>query len=95
MKKSNAKPVTAALSAAFLATAISPLASAEVNPFSATPLTAGYDVVSAGEHEGKCGEGKCGEGEDKTAEGKCGEGKCGESEEKSAEGKCGEGKCGG
>lgn len=93
MKDSNSKPVTAALSAAFLAAAISPLASADVNPFSATPLTAGYDIVSAGSHEGKCGEGKCGEGEDKAGEGKCGEGKCGE--EKTSEGKCGEGKCGG
>ena len=93
MSKFKAKPVTAALGAAFLATAISPIASADVNPFSATPLNAGYDIVNAGDHEGKCGEGKC--GESKGEEGKCGEGKCGGDAEKDAEGKCGEGKCGG
>jgi len=85
MSKFKAKPLTAALGAAFLATAISPIASADVNPFSATPLNNGYDIVNADGHEGKCGEGKCGEskgGEDKGEEGKCGEGKCGE-------GKCG------
>ena len=92
MSKFKAKPVTAALGAAFLATAISPIASADVNPFSATPLNAGYDIVNAGDHEGKCGEGKC--GESKGEEGKCGEGKCGGDAEKDAEGKCGEGKCG-
>ena len=96
MSKLKAKPVTAALGAAFLATAISPIASADVNPFSATPLNAGYDIVNAGDHEGKCGEGKCGEskGEDKGEEGKCGEGKCGGDAKKDGEGKCGEGKCG-
>lgn len=86
MSKIKMKPVTAALGAAFLATAISPMASADVNPFSATPLNAGYDIVNADDHgdhddhEGKCGEGKCGEsdsGKDKGEEGKCGEGKCG------------------
>ena len=74
------KPLAAALGAAFLATAISPLASAEVNPFSAQQLSGGYDLANFGGHgkdgEGKCGEGKCGEG-DKDGEGKCGEGKGG------------------
>lgn len=85
MSKFKAKPVTAVLGAAFLATAISPMATADTSPFSATPLNTGYDIVNAddhADHEGKCGEGKCGEsdsdsGKDKGEEGKCGEGKCG------------------
>jgi uncharacterized low-complexity protein len=98
------KPLAAALGAAFLATSISPLLSAEVNPFSAQQLSGGYDLASYGSHdgEGKCGEGKCGEGEKSEGEGeksegegKCGEGKCGEGEKSEGEGKCGEGKCGG
>ncbi|MFT4520662.1 MAG: putative low-complexity protein [Halioglobus sp.] len=85
-------PLAAALGAAFLATAISPLASAEVNPFSAQQLTSGYDLTSYDKHaEGGCGEDKA-EGEGKCGEGKCGEGKAeGKAE---GEGKCGEGKCG-
>ena len=85
MAKSK-KTLSVALSAAFLASAAAPAAIADVNPFELNPLSSGYDVVSKGGHEGKCGEGKCGEG-------KCGEGKCGG--EKDGEGKCGEGKCGG
>jgi uncharacterized low-complexity protein len=92
------KPLIVALSAAFLASSVVPMATAEVNPFSAQSLNGGYDLANYDKHkEGKCGEGKCGE---KTAEGKCGEkdaeGKCGE---KDAEGACGEkdaeGSCGG
>ena len=98
------KPLAAALGAAFLATAVAPLASADVNPFAATQLSSGYDLANYGSHEGKCGEGKC--GGDKAmkkakshAEGKCGEGKCGgdkamKKAKSHAEGKCGEGKCG-
>ena len=89
----NKNPIAAALGAAFLATAISPLASAEANPFSAQSLNAGYDLASYDRHEGKCGEGKCG-GDKAEGEGKCGEGKCG-GEKSEGEGKCGEGKCGG
>ena len=63
------KPLAAALGAAFLATSMAPMVSAEVNPFSAQQLSGGYDLASYGHHE-KDGEGKCGEG-------KCGEGKCG------------------
>ena len=90
------KPLAAALGAAFLATSIAPLVSAEVNPFSAQQLSGGYDLASYGSHdaEGKCGEGKCGEGEKSEDEGKCGEGKCGEGEKTEDEGKCGGGKCG-
>jgi len=94
MAKSK-KPLAAALGAAFLASSIVPLASAEVNPFSAQQLSGGYDLASFDKHagEGKCGEGKCGE-EKAEGEGKCGEGKCGE-DKADGEGKCGEGKCGG
>ena len=71
------KPLAAALGAAFLASAVSPVVSAGTNPFAANQLSGGYDLVSFGHHEeGKCGEGKCG-GDKKEAEGKCGEGKCG------------------
>ncbi|MEQ9462396.1 MAG: hypothetical protein RJQ10_01935 [Haliea sp.] len=87
------KPLAIALGAAFLASSVVPMASAEANPFAAEQLNTGYNLASynshgEGDHEGKCGEGKCGE---KDGEGKCGEGKCGE---KDGEGKCGEGKCG-
>ena len=96
MSTSNKKPLAAALGAAFLATAVAPLASADVNPFAANQLNSGYELANYGNAEGKCGEGKCGEKGGK--EGKCGEGKCGEkgkSEGKGKkEGKCGEGKCG-
>ena len=55
------KPLAAALGAAFLATSIAPLVSAEMNPFSAQQLSGGYDLASYGKDgEGKCGEGKCG-----------------------------------
>ena len=86
MSKSNKTQVAAALGAAFLATSVAPIATADVNPFSATQLSAGYDLTNYHDHEGKCGEGKCGEG-------KCGEGKCG-GDKADKEGKCGEGKCG-
>jgi uncharacterized low-complexity protein len=58
------KPLAMALGAAFLASAIAPMASAEVNPFSAQQLSGGYDLANYDKHggEGKCGEGKCGEG---------------------------------
>jgi uncharacterized low-complexity protein len=101
------KPLAAALGAAFLASSIAPLVSAESNPFSAQQLNGGYDLVSHqkdSDSEGKCGEGKC--GEKKAAhEGKCGgdkaagEGSCGD-KKAAGEGSCGdkaagEGSCGG
>jgi len=90
MTKSTAKPLTAALGAAFVtAMAQVPATQAAENPFATTELQNGYKL--AAHHEGKCGEGKC--GGDKKSEGKCGEGKCGG--DKKSEGKCGEGKCGG
>ena len=97
MKNLTKKPLAAALGAAFVSSiALSPIASADANPFGVTALDSGYMVVAdAKSAEGKCGEGKCGEGMKKKAEGKCGEGKCGEGMKKKAEGKCGEGKCGG
>jgi uncharacterized low-complexity protein len=103
------KPLAAALGAAFLATSIAPLVSAEVNPFSAQQLSGGYDLASYGKDgEGKCGEGKCGEGKKADGEGSCGgdkakkgEGSCGGDKAKKGEGSCGgdkakkgEGKCG-
>ena len=101
------KPLAAALGAAFLATSIAPLVSAEVNPFSAQQLSGGYDLASYGKDgEGKCGEGKCGEGKKADGEGSCGgdkakgEGNCGGDKAK-GEGSCGgdkakgEGSCGG
>ncbi len=104
MANHSIKPIAAALGAAFLASTIVPAASASANPFAATELNAGYDIVNQGkEGEGKCGEGKCGgdkgdrgEKGEKGGEGKCGEGKCGgdkgdrgDKGEKSGEGKCG------
>jgi uncharacterized low-complexity protein len=86
------KSIAATVGASVLATALSPLALADTNPFALTEMSSGYQLADHHEGaEGKCGEGKCGEGKT-AAEGKCGEGKCGE--KKPAEGKCGEGKCG-
>jgi len=83
------KPLAAALGAAFLATSLSPLASAETNPFSAQQLSGGYDLANFDKHaEGKCGDDKAG------GEGKCGEGKADGDDKADGEGKCGEGKCG-
>ena len=99
MANSIKKPLAAALSAAFLATSIAPLASAEVNPFAANSLSSGYDLANYAHHEegkgaeGKCGEGKCGGDKKAEKEGKCGEGKCGGDKKAAKEGKCGEGKC--
>ena len=73
------KPLAAALGAAFLASAIAPVASAAANPFSAQHLNGGYDLLNYSNHaEGKCGEGKCGGEKKAEGEGKCGEGKCGD-----------------
>lgn len=97
MANSTKKPLAAALGAAFLASAIAPVASAEVNPFTANTLSSGYDLANYAHHgeEGKCGEGKCGGDKKAEKEGKCGEGKCGGDKKAEKEGKCGEGKCGG
>ena len=83
------KPLAAALGAAFLATSIAPMVSAEMNPFSAQQLSGGYDLASYGKDgEGKCGEGKCGENKAK------GEGSCGD-KKAAGEGSCGGKKAGG
>ena len=89
------KPLAAALGAAFLATSISPLVTAEANPFSAQQLSGGYDLANYAHHgEGKCGEGKCGDSKSD------GEGSCGD-KKADGEGSCGgdkadgEGSCGG
>jgi uncharacterized low-complexity protein len=95
MSKSNKTHLAAALGAAFLATSVAPIVSADVNPFSATQLNTGYDLANYGAHEGSCGGDKADKAD---KEGKCGEGKCGGDKAKAKagkEGKCGEGKCGG
>ena len=101
------KPLASALGAAFLASSIVPVTAAGVNPFSAQPLSGGYDLASFDKDaEGSCGGRKGGEGScggKKGGEGSCGgkkggEGSCG-SMEKDGEGSCGgkkdaEGSCG-
>ncbi len=84
-------PLAAALGAAFLATALTPVALAETDPFVATQLNGGYDLVNYGEEgeadaepaEGKCGEGSCGEGDAEESEEEEGDGE-GEAEEAEA-----------
>jgi len=87
------KPLAAALGAAFLATAVAPLAGAAVNPFSSKQLSGGYDLPSYNHHEDgeKAMEGSC--GDKKATEGSCGdkkatEGSCGD--KKATEGSCGD-----
>ena len=96
LAKKSGLAVAAGAATFAVSLAASPLAKADVNPFSTTDLGSGYLQLAEGScGEGKCGEGKC--GEKKGKEGKCGEGKCGEGkcgEKKGSEGKCGEGKCG-
>ena len=103
------RPLTAALGAAFLASSIAPLVSADANPFSAQPLNGGYNLASFDKHmEGGCGgnktegEGSCG-GKKAESEGSCGGKKAeghGASGDAEAEGHGdgkkadGEGKCG-
>jgi uncharacterized low-complexity protein len=103
MLNKRLKPITAAIGTAFAASmAATSFADVQENPFGATDLGAGYDLLAKDEAEGKCGEGKCGEGKcgeaKDDAEGKCGEAKSDskdDAEGKCGEGKCGEGKCGG
>jgi len=86
-KQNTLRPIAAALGTTFaVSLALSPIASAEQNPFSVTELSGGFMVADNAE-------GHCGAGKDTSAEGKCGEGKCGE-KRAAHEGKCGEGKCG-
>ena len=86
MNTKTIRPLAAAIGASFLALSVMPTASAGVNPFEITQLSAGYELASADKSatEGKCGEGKCGGSKAGSA-----------SKSQSAEGKCGEGKCGG
>jgi uncharacterized low-complexity protein len=97
MKKQLLTGIT--LSSSVALAALSGAVLASENPFSASELSAGYQLAQADSKpkEGKCGEGKCGaKGEGKKPEGKCGEGKCGakDDDSKKKDGKCGEGKCG-
>ncbi len=57
-KKSELKPLAAAVGAVLVASAFTiPTVSAEENPFQMTELSSGYMLAGK---EGKCGEGKCG-----------------------------------
>lgn len=104
MKKIGKSSLTVGLSAAFVASATIPSAVAESNPFAATPLASGYEVVNQVQHqpveskdfkEGKCGEGKCGGSSSIDADKAERKGKiCDGSKKAAKEGKCGEGKCG-
>ena len=89
MKNTMKKSLSVAMGATFLtAMSVSPIVSADANPFGMQNLESGYLQVA----EGKCGEGKMDTSE-KAKEAKCGEGKCGEGKmeksEKTKEGKCG------
>ena len=96
-KQSKSKPLSIALGAAAVASlGAAGIANAESTGdiFAMDELSSGY--LTAGGHEGSCGEGKCGS-DKKDGEGSCGgdkdgEGSCGG--DKKGEGKCGEGKCG-
>lgn len=105
MKKQNFASLAAA--SAFAAVALTPVANAADNPFSASQLQAGYQLAQADTKgtDGKCGakksDAKC--GADKKADAKCGadkksDAKCGA--DKKADAKCGadkksaDGKCG-
>ena len=50
-------------------------ADADQDLFSMEELDTGY--LTAGGHEGSCGEGSCGDDKKKDGEGSCGEGSCG------------------
>jgi uncharacterized low-complexity protein len=108
MSKLSNKPLSIVLGAAMVTSlGVAGLANAKSGEdiFAMEELSSGY--LTAGAHEGSCGEdkgkgseGSCGEkggegscGENKDGEKKGGEGSCGE--KKDGEGKCGEGKCGG
>jgi len=104
MSKKTIKPLTLAISAAFVGSlALSTMSSASENPFSMTAINAETTITVAAK-DGKCGEGKCGKKKDATKkkDGKCGgakkkDGKCGgtmKKSDKKKDGKCGEGKCG-
>lgn len=80
------KTLALALSGAFALSVATTTVNAAENPFSATTLSAGYQVADGHEKmkDGKCGTGKCGANKakmEKEHEGKC-------SAEKAAEGSC-------
>ncbi|MBD3610145.1 MAG: hypothetical protein HUJ30_06315 [Gammaproteobacteria bacterium] len=107
MKKTNLKPVSLAVGAAFAASiAAAPVANAVENPFSMNELSSGYKLAS-NHMEGNCGsnkgkEGNCGgNAKERANEGNCGskqmgkgkEGNCGGNNAKPQK-KANEGKCG-
>ena len=102
----NRNLASLAIGSTFAAIALTPVAHATGNPFTAAKLETGYQLAQADTKgaDGKCGakkaEAKC--GADKKMDAKCGadnktEAKCGADKkavEKKLDGKCGEAKCG-
>ncbi|MEW6647790.1 MAG: low-complexity protein [Pseudomonadota bacterium] len=96
--KGNKHTVTAAGTALLAALALTPAAATTGNPFSASPLPAGYMLAdSMGSAAKTTGEAKCGADKARQAqEAKCGANKAQPVQEKKQlqEAKCGEAKCG-
>jgi uncharacterized low-complexity protein len=90
--KHSKKPLASLVGATFLAAAMPALSSS--NPFTANPLSSGYDLVSRAKTDAKDAEGKCGASGKGECVGECKDMKKCEAEGKCGEGKCGEGKCG-
>ena len=88
MKKHNI--VSLAVGSAFAATLFAPVAQAADTPFTAKPLSAGYQLAQADKKgDASCGADKKG---DKKADASCGADK--KAADKKKDGKCGEAKCG-
>lgn len=108
-KKIASKTLASAIGATFITSlAAMPAANAAENPFSAKPLSSGYQVADNHVKEGSCGgkkakEASCG-GKKAEKEASCGgkkakkEGSCGDKKKEEKKGKkdgsCGEAKCG-
>ena len=108
-KKSTAKPLALAISAAFVGSlSMSSVANAGENPFSMTKVSDSTSLTVA-KKDGSCGEGKCGskKKDAKKKSGSCGgdmtgkkkDGSCGGTKKGKKDGSCGgnkkEGSCGG
>lgn len=98
-KKIASKTLASAIGATFITSlAAIPAVSAAENPFSAKPLSSGYQVADNHVKEGSCGgkkakkEASCG-GKKAKKEGSCGDKKKEEKKGKK-DGSCGEAKCG-
>ena len=98
--KNKLNPLSIALGTSFaISLAVSPIANAVDNPFSATSFENGY-MLAESHVEGKDGKHKDGKRKDgkrkdgKRKDGKRKDGKRKDGKRKDGEGKCGEGKCG-